>query len=104
MARKLTVNQHLVNKLGVRRALMVETFVMLWAMYAAVEGEDPASIDAMAEEIGRDRATLFRWQSYFREAFAAQEWQTPRDLLDAAHIARTRPVSVRQVGKLGMAS
>jgi hypothetical protein len=80
---------------------MVETFVMLWAMYGAVNGRDPETIDELAEEIGRDRSTLFRWQADFREAFP--KWSTPRDLLDHAGVPMGKPVSVRQVAALEVA-
>ena len=101
--KKQTVNAYLVRKLGVTRALYVETFVMLWAMYSAAnDGNDPARIDDLADAIGKNRATVFRWQSDFREAFP--EWSTPRDLLDALGIGRERAVTLRQVGALTWAA
>lgn len=100
---KQTVNSHLVKELGPRRALMVETFVMLWALYRATnDGRDPERIEDLADAIGRDRATLFRWQSDFREAFP--KWKTPGDLLDYANVARTKPLVVRQVARIAWSS
>jgi hypothetical protein len=92
----------LVKTLGVRRALSVEAFVMLWSLYVATEGHDPERIEDLADAIGRDRATVFRWQSDFRHAFP--QWSTPRDLLDYARVKRDRGINVRQVARLSLPS
>jgi hypothetical protein len=78
---------------------MVMTYVSLWSMYRATEGGDPARVEDLAEAIGRDRSTVFRWQRDFREVFP--EWETPADLLDYAAVKSV--VNVRQAGALAVA-
>jgi hypothetical protein len=94
--RRNTVNALLVKRLGYRRALNVEVFVMLWTMFVTVEGRTPENLDELADSIGRDRATVYRWQSFFREAFP--QWATPQELLDAAGVEG--PMTVPQVAEL----
>jgi hypothetical protein len=95
---QVRVSEHLIRKLGLRRALTVEKFVMLWALYQLANGDDPVNVEALADEIGSDRSTVFRWQESFREAFP--EWSTPRDLLDAAGVKQRDVLTVRKVGAL----
>ena len=98
---KQTVNNHLVKSLGIKRALMVETLVMLWSLYRATnEGEDPRNIETLSNEIGKSHATVYRWLADFREAFP--QWSDPGDLLDALDV-RDRPVTVREVAALVIA-
>jgi hypothetical protein len=78
---------------------MVMTYVSLWSMYRATEGGDPERVEELADAIGRDRSTVFRWQRDFREVFP--DWETPADLLDYARVARV--VNVRQAGTLRVA-
>jgi hypothetical protein len=95
-----TINRHLVDQLGVRRALLVEAFVMLWSLYRAThDGDDPRSIEELAAEIGKSNAQVYRWQQDFRQAFP--DWRTPGDLLD--HYGLATALTVRQVGLLGVA-
>jgi hypothetical protein len=95
---KQTVNSYLVKRLGVRRALAVEAFVIMWAMFSAThDGRDPVNIQEFAEEIGKDQATVYRWREWYREAFP--DWVTPRELLDHMNVPRTKVMTPRQLGK-----
>lgn len=91
-----TVSGRCITVLGYRRALMVMTYVSLWSMYRATEGGDPERVEDLAEAVGRDRSTVFRWQRDFREVFP--QWETPAELLDYAAVERV--VNVRQAGSL----
>jgi hypothetical protein len=74
---------------------------MLWAMFrAANDGQDPQKIEELADAIGKNRATVFRWQADFREALP--EYSTPGDLLDRASVAKDRAVTLRTVRKLAI--
>jgi len=76
------------------------TYVSLWSMYRATEGGDPGRVEELADAIGRDRSTVFRWQKDFREVFPF--WETPADLLDYAEVRKV--VNVRQAGNLRVAA
>lgn len=93
-----TVNKRLARALGFRRATVVLSFVMVWSLFRELYDRDPETIDELAEEMERSRATVFRWQADFRVAFP--EYSTPGDLLDAMHVQRS--VSARQAGKLAL--
>ena len=95
-----TLSGRCISVLGARRALMVMTYVSLWSMYRATEGGDPERVEELADAIGRDRSTVFRWQKDFREVFPA--WETPADLLDYAEVHKV--VNVRQAGALPIAT
>ena len=96
MAKRETVTLYLKRKVGWRRAVTIEMFVMLWALYVASEGHDPASITEFADALKRDRATCFRWQRDFREAFPM--YDSPREFLDAHGAKRGDTPNVRQIG------
>ncbi len=76
-------------------------FVSLWSMFRAAHGRDPERIEELADEIGRSRSTVFRWQEMFREVLP--QYSTPGDLLDAAHVQRERVLASRAVGQLRIA-
>jgi hypothetical protein len=96
---KNTLSGRCITVLGYRRALMVMTYVALWSMYRATEGGDPDRVEDLAEAVGRDRSTVFRWQKDFREVFP--QWETPAQLLDHAKVRKV--VNVRQAGNLRIA-
>lgn len=93
--RRETLNGALARRIGLKRALYVEVFVMLWAMYEAANGEEPATIEALAGEIGKSPATVYRWQADYREAFP--QWSTPRDLLDFAGVEHGQVMTLGRV-------
>jgi hypothetical protein len=96
--RKRTVGSVLIDQLGFRRATVIAAFISLWAMYRATEGNDPRTVDELADALQRDRATVFRWLADFRECFP--QWSDPGQLLDAAGIDVTRSVTPR--GAMGL--
>jgi len=94
--RSVTVNQHLVRELGVKRALYVEVFVMLWSLFRATnDGNDPASIEVLGKEVGKSTAQLYRWRADLIEAYP--QFDTPGELLDA--LGATGPLNVAQIAK-----
>lgn len=97
MVRKQTVNAILVKRLGIRRAINVEIFIMCWSVFRQTNDRDPDSLDELADVIEKDRATLFRWQSDFREALD-NRWSTPGEFLDAHKVGGL--ITPKQVGKL----
>ena len=94
--RSVTVNQHLVRELGVKRALYVEVFVMLWSLYRATnDGNDPVSIEVLGKEVGKSTAQLYRWRADLIEAYP--QFETPGELLDA--LGAAGPLNVAQIAK-----
>jgi hypothetical protein len=58
-------------------------------------------MDELADAMDRNRATAFRWQQLFREAYP--EFDSPRDLLDAAGVGEHTVLSARGVRGLQVA-
>lgn len=96
----MTINRYLAAQLGMRRAVTVEAFIMLWQLYRSThKGADPRTMEIFAEEIGRSPAQVYRWLSDFRSAFPDHD--KPGELLDALGVRRV--LTVRQVGALQVA-
>jgi hypothetical protein len=96
--RNQTVGAVLIRELGMRRATVIAAYISLWSLYRATEGgNDPATVEEFADAIQRDRASVFRWQSDFRQVFP--QWADPGELLDAAGIESV----VNARGALGLA-
>lgn len=75
-----TVGALMIVRLGFRRAMTCAGFITSWSMHRNLYGGE-ATVEMVAEDLGVSRATVFRWQQDFREAFP--EFSTPGDLLDA---------------------
>lgn len=82
-----TVGDVLVRTMGFRRASVIAAYIGLWSLFRAVHDRDPARVEELADEIERDRSTVFRWQEDFRICFP--QWSTPGDLLDAVSAHKT---------------
>ncbi len=87
----------MVRVLGVRRALAVEVFVMLWSLFRLCERRDPDDAAEFADAMGKSRATVYRWLEDFHAAYP--EFATPGDFLDWQDVAKRRVVSRRDVAE-----
>lgn len=95
--RRNSVSGRAMTKLhSVTRTTSVLTFIQLWSLYRATEHRDPVNMEELADAVGRSRASLFRWQADYREAFP--EFDTPGELLDA--IGAKGPLNVRALGSV----
>jgi hypothetical protein len=70
---------HLVRTFGFRKAMRVVSFVTCWEIVRRDLGREP-TIEEYGEWWKESRATAFRHQQLFREAFPNEE--TPSRLLD----------------------
>ncbi len=92
----MTVNEYLVRTLGVRRALMCETFIMVWALFEAAEGRPPRNIEELAEAMGRHPASVYRWLADYRKAFP--DHSDPGEFMPAVREAVAQKWTVKRVG------
>ncbi len=92
----MTVNLYLVELLGVRRALTCQTFMFCWTMYEVAEGREPVNIEELAEAMGRNPATLYRWQQDFRKAFP--KLATPHEMTELLRQRLGERLTPKRVG------
>ncbi len=93
-----TVNEHLIEVLGFRRATTCEAFMVTWALFEAIEGRPPVDLDEFAKETGRSLATVYRWLADFKTAFPGHE--TPHELTAPVRQAVGEKLTVRRVGAM----
>jgi hypothetical protein len=72
---------------GMRTTNRAVNFAVRWGTLSAELGREPRSIDEFAELVGESRASAFRDQQAFREAFPAES--SPRRMIELSG-ARSR--------------
>lgn len=101
MSPKATVNRYLVETLGFRHALMVETFIFCWLLFEVAEDREPDNIEELAEAMSRNPATLYRWQQDFRRAFP--DVATPHQLVPGFREQLGGRITPKRVGAADLA-
>lgn len=91
MARRQTLMRYLTRTVGVRKAYRVVAFVVAWEI-ARTELGDEMTVDEYADYWKVSRATGFREQQAFREAFPMLV--TPNELID---LAKEQQVPVQRI-------
>jgi hypothetical protein len=65
-----------------RQTIKALKFAIGWGLSTAWLGREPDSIEEYAKEVGESRATAFRYQQAFREAFPEED--SPLRMLEAS--------------------
>ena len=78
MSREMAVIDVAIRKLGVRKGFKACLYVAMWGIAAEGIGHAPVNPDEVADYWERSRATCYRGQVAFREAFAPE--MTPERL------------------------
>jgi hypothetical protein len=58
-----------IKNAGIRQTIKALKFAIGWGLSTAWLGREPLSVEEYAEEVGESRATAFRNQQAFRDAF-----------------------------------
>lgn len=85
---------------GIRATMRGLKFAMGWGLATAELGREPESVEEYAEVMGESRATAFRDQQAFRQAYPGEESPTRMNKVTGAQAAYDETFrKLRDIGK-----